>query len=58
MDVVINKVVTILQVLTLADTVGSYQHVDILLQMGIDGSTLFGYGRKERQHLIEVEFLA
>ena len=56
MDVVVDEVVAILQVLTFGDAVGGDEHLYLFVDMGIDGILLFGDGREERQHLVEVEF--
>ena len=48
MDIVVNQIVAILQVLTLGDTVGSNQNINLLLHIGEDNRLLL---RDRRDYL-------
>ena len=57
MDVVVDEVVAILQVLSLADAVGGNQHIYLVRDVRIDGCLFLRYGREQSQHLVEVQLL-
>ena len=57
MNIVVYQIVAILEVLTFADTIGSYQDVYFFLNMRIDSGFLLGTWRKQSQHFIKVQFL-
>ena len=57
MNIVVDKVVAVLQVLTLADAVSTNQHVNLSLDIREQCFFFFGYGREEREDLVEIKFL-
>ncbi|MNC33516.1 hypothetical protein D3C75_819100 [compost metagenome] len=53
-DVVVDEVVTVLQVLALGDAVGANQQVDLSRFVGQDNGLFFGARREEGEQLLEV----
>ena len=54
MDVIINKVVAVLQVLAFGDAVRGNQHLDALLDVRQQLVRLFRDGREEGEDVVEV----
>ena len=58
MYIVVDKIVAILQVLSFGYAVGRYQHIYLFCNIRIQGRPFFGYGRKQRQYLVEIALFA
>lgn len=57
MNIVVDEIITVLQVLAFADAIRGNQNIYFFIDMRIDGSLIFGDGREQCEQFVKVQFL-